>query len=87
MRIDNDIDFEAIVAAETLKADLSRKLITGDKDTAGEFDGLEQLVNTGYVDVKTGALNAGIDSTIVAWASVHCCCSTSRLSRAWRAET
>lgn len=69
VRIDNDIDLEAIVSAEALKADLSRKLITGDKTTAGEFDGLEQLVNTGYVDVKTGALNAGIDSTIVAWAN------------------
>lgn len=69
VRIDNDIDFEAIVAAEALKADLSRLLIDGDKDTAGQFDGLQQLVNTGYVDVKTGTTNAGIDSTIVAWAN------------------
>lgn len=69
VRIDNDLDFEAIISAEALKADLSRLLITGDKDTAYEFDGLQQLVNTGYVDIKTGATNSGIDSTIVAWAN------------------
>lgn len=69
VRIDNDLDFEAIVAAEALKNDLSRHLITGDKGTTGEFDGLEQLVNTGYVDIKTGTTNSGIDSLVVAWSN------------------
>jgi hypothetical protein len=69
VRIDNDVDFEAIVAGEALKNEISRLTIDGDKTNAGEFDGLQQLVNTGYTDVKTGLTNAMIDSTIVAWAN------------------
>ena len=69
IRVDNDLDFEAIVAAEALKHGLSRDLIDGDKANAGQFDGLEQLVNTGYVDVKTGTACTGVDSLVVAWAN------------------
>lgn len=69
VRIDNDLDFEAIVAAQALKHEISRDVITGNKTSTGEFDGLEQLVNTGYTDVKTGLTNSGIDSQIVAWAN------------------
>lgn len=69
VRVDNDLDFEAIVAAEALKHGISRHLFTGDKDTTGEFDGLAQLVNDGYVDVKTGNAVPAFDSLIVDWAS------------------
>lgn len=69
VRIDNDLDFEAIVAAQALKHDLSRMVMRGNHSTVGQFDGLEQLINTGYVDVRTGSTNSGIDSLIVPWAS------------------
>lgn len=69
LRIDNDLDFEALVASEALKHEISRLVIRGAKATTGQFDGLEQLVNTGYVDIKTGTLNAGIDSVVVNWSN------------------
>lgn len=69
VRIDNDLDFEAVVAAEALKHAISRDTITGDKTSAGEFDGLEQLIATGYVDVKTGATVPGVDPIVLNWAN------------------
>ncbi|MCW3990624.1 MAG: hypothetical protein NWE88_11190, partial [Candidatus Bathyarchaeota archaeon] len=67
VRITNDLDWEAIVAMEALKADVERLIITGTQFTAGEFDGLERLVNTGYVDVHTMERCYSVDSTIVDW--------------------
>lgn len=69
VRIDNDLDLEAIVTAEAIKNEISRYLITGDHSVTGQFDGLQALVNTGYTDVRTGTTNSGIDSMVVNWAS------------------
>ena len=69
VRITNDLDWEAITAMEGVKSDNERLMITGSQFVAGQYDGLERLVNTGYVDVHTMRRCSSVDSTIVDWAS------------------
>ena len=66
IRIDNDLDLETINATQVIKHELSRLLITGDKTVSGQFDGLNQLVKTGYTTIG-GDLCTGLDSVVVDW--------------------
>jgi len=66
VRINNDLDLETIAAAQTVKHEMSREVITGDKDTTGQFDGLTNLVKTGYYDIK-GNRRYSFDSVVVDW--------------------
>lgn len=66
-RINNDLEWQAVMAGQVLQAELNRLLIVGNKSNPGEFDGLEQLVNTGYVDVHTGNPCPAVDSIVVDW--------------------
>jgi hypothetical protein len=66
VRIDNDLDLESINAAQLVKHELSRLLVTGDKNTNGQFDGLSQLVKTGYVSVQ-GERCYAMDSWVTDW--------------------
>jgi len=66
IRIDNDLDLETINSALTVKHELSRLLVTGDKNVAGQFDGLTNLVKEGYVSVQ-GNRCYSMDSKVVDW--------------------
>jgi hypothetical protein len=66
VRIDNDLVLERIAAAEMVKHELSRELITGDSNITGQFDGLAVLVNNDYVDIR-GNRAAILDSLVVDW--------------------
>ena len=66
IRIDNDLDLETIAGAQTVKHELSREVITGDKTVTGQFDGLSQLVKTGYMSVEGNRCYA-MDSLVVDW--------------------
>lgn len=66
IRIDNDLDLETITGAQVVKHELSRLIVTGDKTVAGQFDGLSQLVKTGYVSID-GNLCTAMDSVVVDW--------------------
>ena len=68
VRIDNDLVLERIAAAECVKHEMSRELITGDHNTTGQFDGLAQLVNNNYVDIN-GNRAYILDSVVVNWAN------------------
>ena len=68
IRIDNDLDLETISGAQVVKHELSRLLITGDKNVTGQFDGLTNLVKTGYTSVDQQACTA-MDSVVVDWAN------------------
>lgn len=68
IRIDNDLDLESLAAAEMVKHELSREVITGDKSVNGQFDGLSNLVKTGYFDIN-GNTRTEIDSTVFDWAN------------------
>lgn len=66
VRIDNDLDLETLAGAQVVKHELSRLLITGDRNTAYQFDGLDQLVNTDYVSTDGNVCDA-LDSVVVDW--------------------
>lgn len=66
VRIDNDLDLETINSGILVKHEMSRLLITGDKNVAGQFDGLSQLVKTGYTSIS-GERCSSMDSVVVDW--------------------
>jgi hypothetical protein len=62
--VDDDREFDAIVAGEVLLQDLRRMIITGNNATAGQFDGLQQIVVNGYTNVDGSACGM-MDSIVV----------------------
>jgi len=68
VRIDNDLDLETINAGQVVKHEVSRELVIGDKNTAYQFDGLVNLVKTGYVSIQ-GNRCYSMDSLVVDWAN------------------
>lgn len=62
----DDREFRAVLAAEVMLQDLKLMLINGDAGTAGQFDGLENLVKTGYVDFKNRRSSL-MDSIVIDW--------------------
>lgn len=70
IRIDNDLDLETIAGTQTIKHELSRLLITGDKTVAGQFDGLANLVKTGFYSIDQKRCQE-LDSVVVNWAGDH----------------
>lgn len=68
VRIDNDLDLETIAGALMVKHEMSRLLITGDANVAYQFDGLTNIVQTGYVSTQ-GNRCEEMDSLVVDWAN------------------
>lgn len=64
--ITDDREFDMRLATEVIMQDLKRYIITGNAATAGLFDGLGQLVKTGYVDPQ-GRRCESMDSIIIDW--------------------
>jgi len=67
-RITDDREFDARVIAEVQLQDLRRMIITGNAVTAGQFDGLENLVVNNYTN-SNGRRCAIMDSIVVDWNS------------------
>lgn len=68
IRIDNDLDLETVNGALVVKHAVSRHLINGDANTAYQFNGLEQLVKTGYVSTAGNRCTA-MDSWYLDWSN------------------
>ncbi len=64
--INDDREFDLVVTAEVILQDLRRMVITGNDTTAGQFDGLENLVVTGYTN-SSGRRCSTMDSYVVDW--------------------
>ena len=64
--ISDDREYNAVMVAEAMAQDLNIMVVNGNSGTAGQFDGLEQLVKTGYTDFK-GRRATTMDSTVVDW--------------------
>lgn len=64
--INNDREYDARVAAEVLLQDVRRYTITGNVATAGQWNGLQQLVATGYTS-SSGRRCSSMDSIVVDW--------------------
>lgn len=59
--IDNEFEWDLRFILDTQIQDLYRHIITGNASTAGQFDGLQQWVNTGYESTM-------LDSMVFNWA-------------------
>lgn len=64
--ITNDAEFDMRLAVEAMLQDLKRMVIDGNKSTSGQFDGLQRLVKTGYVNSK-GQNCDSMDSIVIDW--------------------
>lgn len=66
--ITNDLEYDMRITLETIMQDLKRMVINGNKQTAGQFDGLQRLVKTGYANAD-GVDCQMMDSIVVNWNS------------------
>lgn len=64
--INNDTEYDMRIITEVLMQDLKRLVVTGNKATGGQFDGLEQLVKSGYTDTN-GVTCSMMDSIVIDW--------------------
>lgn len=65
-QITDEREFNAYLATEGIIQDLKRMVVSGNSTTAGQFDGLESLVATGYTDFR-GQRCESMDSIVVDW--------------------
>ena len=66
-QIDDDLVWSSVLAGRVVYDDLKRMVITGNAATTGQFEGLERLINTGYVNVTNGVRCSAMDSIVVDW--------------------
>lgn len=64
--ITDDLEFDMRLALEVIFQDLKRLVITGSKSNAGEWDGLEALVKTNYIN-SNGLHCHAMDSNVIDW--------------------
>lgn len=64
--ITSDAEYDMRLAVEGLMQDLKQEVVIGTDGVVGSFDGLEQLVRTGYTDSQ-GHLCQLMDSIVVDW--------------------
>jgi hypothetical protein len=62
----DDLEWRAVMTAEVQLQDLKLMVVEGNASTAGQFDGLEQLVKTGYTDFKNRRCSL-MDSIVIDW--------------------
>ena len=76
--ITDNIEFDMRIVTEALLQDLRRMIITGTHTVGtddGQFDGLQQLINTGYADPE-GVRCCMMDSIVVDWNQHNMCDAT-----------
>lgn len=61
-----DVEFDMRLATEAILQDLKRMVIDGNKTTAGQFDGLNRLIKTGYT-ASDGHRCESMDSIVIDW--------------------
>lgn len=64
--VTRESEWDALMAAEALEQDIKRMTITGNATTGGQYDGLQQLVSTGYTDTS-GRRCTSMDSIVIDW--------------------
>lgn len=66
--ITNDDEYDMRIITEVIMQDLKRMLISGNATSAGQFDGLNRLVKTGYTRAD-GKFCRSMDSIVINWNS------------------
>ena len=64
--ITDDREYDMRLTTEVILQDLKRMVISGNKTTPGQFDGLQRLIRTGYVDPE-GRRCTSMDSLVIDW--------------------
>lgn len=64
--ITDDREFRALLIMDVIMQDLHSLMVIGNQNTAGQFDGLQRLVRTGYTDFKGRRCNL-MDSIVINW--------------------
>ena len=64
--ITDDMEFDMRMALEVVLQDAKRLTVTGNHASGGQWDGLEQLVKTGYTD-SHGHHCTSMDSNVIDW--------------------
>jgi hypothetical protein len=67
-RVSSEAEWDALFVAETELQDIRRYTVTGNAATGGLYDGLQQLVATGYVNSQ-GRVCTTMDSQVINWNS------------------
>ena len=65
--INNTREWDIRISTEVIMQTLKKLIITGNKASGGQFDGLQQLIRTGYTN-PAGGLCPMMDSIVVDWA-------------------
>ena len=65
-RIMDDLEWNLVTTAQVMLQDLMLMVVNGNSATGGQFDGLEQLVTTGYTDFENRRCSA-MDSIVIDW--------------------
>lgn len=68
-RITDELMWSITMAGTAIRQDLKRMLITGNPSNAGEFAGLQHLVNTGYANAVDQRRCTAMDSLVLNWGS------------------
>lgn len=74
-QITNDLEFDLRIVVESIMQDLYRLIVTGNHTVGtddGLFDGLQQLINTGYVNTH-GERCCSMDSIVIDWNGNNMC--------------
>lgn len=64
--ITDDREYDARLIAEVILQDLQRMVVAGNATTAGQFDGLENWVVTGYTNSE-GRVCTSMDANVIDW--------------------
>jgi len=65
-RVTDELQWDFIHTSKSLFSSLHNALIVGNKSSGDEqFDGLQRLIKTGYVDTETGEVCSSLDSNVI----------------------
>lgn len=64
--VTNQTEWDMLLATEVLLQDLKENAITGNAATAGQFDGFNRIIRTGYTDTQ-GRRCETMDSIVIDW--------------------
>jgi len=65
-RIEDDREYDMVIAVEVLMQDLKDMVVAGNATTDGQFDGLERLIRSGYTN-SAGRQCTSMDSIVLNW--------------------
>lgn len=68
-QITDELTWSTVLAGRTVYDDVKRMAIVGNSTSANQFDGLQRIVATGYVNVTDGIRCTAMDSLVVNWAN------------------